>query len=230
MVAGIGAGTPLREFRGRGAVLVCIEVIAYYIGMKSTILTLMMRIPLKYIALLAFSTGFAASAMSQEAPDRAYTVQPGDILEVSVWKEEDLQREVLVRPDGKFSFPLVGDLDATGKTVSDLREEIAASLVKYIPDLVVTVTVKSILGNKIYVLGQVNTPGEFVVNPRVDVMQALSMAGGTTPFAALNDIIVLRRDGDGSQTAISFAYKDVEKGRSLEQNIMLSSGDVVVVP
>ncbi|MEX2123288.1 MAG: polysaccharide biosynthesis/export family protein [Woeseia sp.] len=189
-----------------------------------------MRNSFKYIALLALSTGFASSAMGQEPVDRAYTVQPGDILEISVWKEEDLQREVLVRPDGRFSFPLVGDLDATGKTVSDLRDEISASLQKYIPDLVVTVTVKSILGNKIYVLGQVNNPGEFVVNPRVDVMQALSMAGGTTAFAALNDIVVLRRNGDGSQSAIRFAYKDVEKGRSLEQNIVLNVGDVVVVP
>ena len=176
------------------------------------------------------STGFMTAAMGQEPVDRPYTIQPGDILEVSVWKEADLQREVLVRPDGRFSFPLVGDLDATGKTVSDLREEISASLQKYIPDLVVTVTVKSILGNKIYVLGQVNNPGEFVVNPRVDVMQALSMAGGTTAFAALNDIVILRRDGDGSQRAIQFAYKEVEKGRSLEQNVLLVSGDVVVVP
>jgi polysaccharide export outer membrane protein len=92
------------------------------------------------------------------------------------------------------------------------------------------VTVAEIRGNKIYVIGQVNNPGEFVVNPRVDVMQALSMAGGTTPFAALNDIKILRRDGSGQQRAISFAYKSVEKGRSLEQNIVLNSGDVVVVP
>lgn len=189
-----------------------------------------MHNPLKVISFLILVAGFAAQASAQETPDRRYAVQPGDLLEVSVWKEPDLQREVLVRPDGRFSFPLVGDIDATGKSVGDLREEISASLQKYIPDLIVTVTVKSILGNKVYVLGQVNTPGEFVVNPRVDVMQALSMAGGTTPFAALNDIVVLRRDADGSQTAIPFAYKDVEKGRSLEQNILLNSGDVVVVP
>jgi polysaccharide biosynthesis/export protein len=188
-----------------------------------------MRNPFKYVALLALSFGFSASVMGQEPPGGAYTVQPGDILEVSVWREPDLQREVLVRPDGHFSFPLVGDIDATGKTVNDLRGEIASSLQKFIPDLVVTVTVKNILGNKIFVIGQVNNPGEFVVNPRVDVMQALSIAGGTTPFAALNDIVILRREGD-AQRAIRFAYKDVEKGRSLEQNIILDSGDVVVVP
>lgn len=185
---------------------------------------------LKFIALIVLTSGFAALAKSQESPTSGYAIQPGDILEISVWKEEDLQREVLVRPDGRFSFPLAGEVDATGKTVGDLREEIAASLQKYIPDLIVTVSVKNILGNKVYVLGQVNKPGEFVVNPRVDVMQALSMAGGTTPFAALNDIVVLRRDGQGSQRAIRFAYKDVERGRSLDQNIVLHSGDVVVVP
>jgi polysaccharide export outer membrane protein len=185
---------------------------------------------LKYLTFLVMATSFAAPALAQQPPGGDYTVQPGDLLEVSVWKEADLQREVLVRPDGHFSFPLAGDIDATGKTVDDLRHEIASILQKYIPDLIVTVTVKSIQGNKVYVMGQVNRPGEFIVNPRVDVMQALSMAGGTTPFAALNDIVVLRRDGNGSQRAIRFAYKDVERGRSLEQNIVLNSGDVVVVP
>lgn len=189
-----------------------------------------MRNPWKYVLFTLLAAGFSPPTTAQEPPGAGYAVQPGDILEISVWKEEDLQREVLVRPDGRFSFPLAGEVDATGKTVGDLREEIAASLQKYIPDLIVTVSVKSILGNKVYVLGQVNKPGEFVVNPRVDVMQALSMAGGTTPFAALNDIVVLRRDGNGSQRAIRFAYKDVERGRSLDQNIVLNSGDVVVVP
>lgn len=193
-------------------------------------LTSAIREPLRCIVLLALCSGFAVTVSGQDTRGAAYLVQPGDVLEVSVWKEEDLQRQVLVRPDGRFSFPLAGDIDATGKTVSDLREEISALLQKYIPDLLVTVTVTEIQGNKIYVLGQVNQPGEFVVNPRVDVMQALSMAGGTTAFAALNDIVILRRDANGSQRSIRFAYKDVEKGRSLEQNIVLASGDVVVVP
>jgi polysaccharide export outer membrane protein len=159
----------------------------------------------------------------------AYEVQPGDVLEISVWKEPELQREVLVRPDGAFSFPLSGEIDARNKTVNDLRLEVTARLARYIPELVVTVTVVQINGNKVYVIGQVNQPGVFVVNPRVDVMQALSMAGGTTPFADVNDIRILRRKG-GKQTAIQFRYLDVARGRSLEQNIMLESGDVVVVP
>lgn len=169
-------------------------------------------------------------AEAQESSGGAYAVQPGDVLEISVWREEDLQREVLVRPDGRFSFPLAGDIVATGKSVDELRQEIASRLQRFIPDLVVTVTVVQINGNKVYVIGQVNNPGEFIVNPRVDVMQALSMAGGTTAFAALNDIVILRRDRNGQQRSISFAYKDVERGRSLDQNILLESGDVVVVP
>jgi polysaccharide export outer membrane protein len=161
--------------------------------------------------------------------DAAYEVQPGDLLEISVWKEPELQREVLVRPDGAFSFPLSGQIDARNKTVEDLRLEITERLSRYIPDLVVTVSVVEINGNKIYVIGQVNEPGVFVVNPRVDVMQALSMAGGTTPFADANDIKILRRQAD-AQAALRFRYDDVVRGRSLEQNIVLESGDVVVVP
>jgi len=153
-----------------------------------------------------------APVFAQDAKAERYAVQPGDSLEVSVWREEDLHREVLVRPDGLFSFPLVGDIDANNKTVDDLKDEVARRLQRYISDPVVTVTVKSIDGNKIYLLGQVNTPGAFVVNPRVDVMQALSLAGGTTPFASLNDIVIVRRNLDGSQRAMKFKYKDVERG------------------
>ena len=172
----------------------------------------------------------AAPALSQEPADKQYFIQSGDILEISVWREEDLLREVLVRPDGRFSFPLVGDIDASNRTVDALRSEVAERLQRYIPDPVVTVTVKNILGNKIYLLGQVNNPGAFVVNPRVDVMQALSLAGGTTPFASLNDIVILRRSRDGTQNAMKFEYKDIERGRNLAQNIMLESGDIVIVP
>ncbi|HEY8518639.1 MAG TPA: polysaccharide biosynthesis/export family protein [Gammaproteobacteria bacterium] len=160
---------------------------------------------------------------------RRYEVQPGDLLHISVWKEEGLDQEVLVRPDGGLSFPLAGDLNAAGKTVEEIRQEITDRLARFIPNLVVTVSVRQINGNKVYVIGQVNNPGEFVVNPQVDVMQALSIAGGLTAFASANDIFVLRRR-DGRQVALPFRYSDVVRGRNLEQNILLQSGDVVVVP
>jgi polysaccharide export outer membrane protein len=161
--------------------------------------------------------------------DAVYTVQPGDMLEISVWNEPELQREVLVAPDGGISFPLAGEITAVGKSIVEIRQELSERLARLIAEPLVTVTVSQVLGNKIYVLGQVTRPGEFVVNPRVDVMQALSMAGGATPFAALNDIVILRRRGD-EQIAIPFRYGEVSAGRSLEQNIILESGDVVVVP
>jgi polysaccharide export outer membrane protein len=159
-----------------------------------------------------------------------YQIQPGDVLQISVWREEDLKLDVLVRPDGGFSFPLAGDMSALGKTVEDIRKEIADRLVRFIPDLVVTVAVKEINGNKVYVIGQVNKPGGFVMNPRVDVLQALSIAGGTTPFAKLDEIIVLRRSSENNEIKLPFRFNDVVKGRSLEQNVLLLSGDVVVVP
>jgi polysaccharide biosynthesis/export protein len=162
--------------------------------------------------------------------DQAYRVNAGDTLEISVWREEDLQREVHVRPDGAFSFPLAGELMAHGRTVTQIRQELEQRLARYIPDLVVTVTVTEVNGNQIFVIGQVNQPGRFVMNPALDVMQALSLAGGMTPFASARDVRILRRNGNGQQEAISFDYNRVLQGRSLDQNIVLRSGDVVVVP
>ena len=163
------------------------------------------------------------------AQDAAYTVKPGDVLLISVWKEPDLQGTALVMPDGAFSFPLLGQVDARGKTVADLQRAVSQKLATYISDPVVTVSVQEIKGNKVYVIGQVNRPGEFVVNPRVNVMQALSMAGGTTAFAALNEIMILRGSG-AAQQALPFRYADVVRGKSLSQNIDLQAGDIVVVP
>ncbi len=179
---------------------------------------------------LASAAVAAPPAPSTGPPaDQTYTVKAGDTLLVSVWKEPDLQGPVLVRPDGMFSFPLAGQLDARNKTVAELQTELTAKLKKFISDPVVTVSIQEIKGNKVYVIGQVQKPGDFVVNPRVDVMQALSMAGGTTPFAALGDIMILRRT-DAGQQALPFKYTEVVRGRNLQQNIMLQAGDVVVVP
>jgi polysaccharide export outer membrane protein len=185
---------------------------------------------LKAVLLTGFLAFFsAASGQDTDTDSGAYTVKPGDQLLISVWKEEDLVQEVIIRPDGGYSFPLAGDMSAKGKTVDRISTELTQRLERYIPDLVVTVAVTAINGNKIYVIGQVNSPGAFVMNPRIDVMQALSMAGGTTAFASLNDIKVLRRT-NSSQTVMPFRYNDVVRGRNVEQNIMLVSGDVVVVP
>ncbi len=162
-------------------------------------------------------------------PADTYVVQPGDLLIVDVWKEKDLQREVMVRPDGGLDFPLIGNIDISGKTVEQLRKEIVEKLTKYVPDPVVTLSVKQSLGNKIYVVGKVNKPGDFIAIRNMDVMQALSMAGGLNPYASANKIKILRRE-HGVLKSIPFKYSRVEKGEDLEQNIILQGGDIVVVP
>ena len=177
------------------------------------------------VVLLALFVGTVARAAESES----YRLQPGDVVQISVWKEPDLQAEVLVRPDGGLSFPLAGEQIAAGRTVEELRRAIDEKLRKYIPDPVVTVTVRVIGGNRIYIVGKVNRPGEFPFSRPLDVMQSLALAGGATPYAGLNDIRILRRE-NGRQIAIPFRYEDVAGGRKLEQNVVLQSGDTVVVP
>jgi polysaccharide export outer membrane protein len=181
-----------------------------------------------FAAALLLCAAFAQATAAGEAP-AAYTVQPGDLLAVSVWREPTLVGPVLVRPDGGFSFPLAGEVDARGKSIADLQKLLTERLKRYISDPVVSVAVQEVRGNKVYVIGQVNRPGEFVVNPSVNVMQALAMAGGTNAFASTGGIVILRRTG-ASQVAMPFRYPDVVRGKSLEQNIDLQSGDIVVVP
>jgi polysaccharide export outer membrane protein len=124
---------------------------------------------------------------------------------------------------------LTGEVKAAGRTADEIRADIENRLKKYIPEPVVTVTVEDVGGNRMYVIGQVNKPGMFIMNPQVNVLQALSLAGGTTPFAKLDGIIVIRGSGT-AQTSLPFRYSQVTEGKSLGQNVMLESGDVVVVP
>jgi len=184
------------------------------------------RLSVFFWLLTAFSAPNIAAAQSG---GDSYIVKPGDILQISVWGEENLQGEVLVTPDGGFSFPLAGHLNSTGKTAYELQDMVSERLSKYLSAPIVTVSIGQINGNVIYVIGQVKNPGAFVMNHTLDVMQALSLAGGATPFAALNDIRILRR-GPAGQVALAFEYSDVSRGKRLDQNIQLQSGDVVVVP
>jgi polysaccharide biosynthesis/export protein len=158
-----------------------------------------------------------------------YTIGPEDVLEISVWKEEALKKDTLVRPDGGISFPLVGELQAAGKTTLQLQQELTQRLAKYIPKPVVSVSILKSASYKVYVVGKVNKAGEFTLGRRVDVLQALSMAGGLTPYAAANQIRILRKV-EGKDVTYAFDYNKVEKGIGLEQNILLKSGDTVIVP
>lgn len=179
------------------------------------------------LMLVAMAMAGLRPASAQEAP--SYTLHPGDQIDVSVWKEMDLQKQMTIRPDGRFSFPLAGEIIAVGHTVAQVQALLTQRLAKYLTDPVVSVTVLKVTGNKIYVIGQVKNPGAFVMNPRMNVLQALSVAGGMTPFASVNDIKIIRTHG-GQQMTLPFHYSDVSRGRDLKQNVWLESGDVVVVP
>lgn len=170
-----------------------------------------------------------ARGIEQTAAEPEYLLGPEDVLKVSVWKDEHLTQETVVRPDGMITFPLIGDVSAAGRTAEDVRAEIAKRLVKFMPNPNVTVTVLKVLSYRIYVLGRVNKPGEFLVGHNTDVLQALSLAGGLTPYAAENDIKIMRRGGSHQQV-FRFRYGDVQKGKDLTQNILLQRGDVVMVP
>ena len=181
------------------------------------------------MAVLSAHAGDVMSAALVSQLDPGYRLGAEDILLVSVWKDEQLTREVVVRPDGMFSFPLVGDIQAEDRTVEDIRGDLAKRLTKYIPNPNVSVAVTKVISYKVYVVGRVNKPGEYLIGHYTDVLQALSLAGGLTPFAAENDIKVMRRVRK-EQYAIPFRYGDLRKGRDLEQNIILQRGDVVMVP
>jgi polysaccharide biosynthesis/export protein len=164
------------------------------------------------------------------AIDADYRLNPGDDLQITVWKEDGLDRETIVLPDGTIDFPLIGTIMARGRTTAEVREAIAKGLASTIPDATVTVAVRSPLGNVIDVIGQVQKPGEIATGHRLSVMQALSMAGGLTPYASEGNIKILHRDADGSEKSISFPFDDVMRGKQLDADILLSPGDVVMVP
>ena len=168
-------------------------------------------------------------SVAATATEEHYELQPGDVLDITVWKEPDLSREVLVGPDGRVTLPLIGSLSTTNLSITDLEEELKQELEEYVTDPSVTVSLRQVVGSRIYVVGKVNRPGMFLLDGSMDVMQALSLAGGTTSFADLDSIKVLRRE-DGIQRVIAFKYNRVARGANLRQNVLLMSGDTVVVP
>lgn len=168
-------------------------------------------------------------AAAAQVVEEKYQLGPEDLVEISVWKEPDLTKQIAIRPDGKLSYPLIGEVQASGQTVKQLREEISKRLEKFVTDAQVTVILLKTQYYKIFVVGKVNKPGEFLVGRPANVMQALAMAGGLTPFASPSKIVILRRSG-GTEQTFSFDYKSVSRGLFLDQNITLLPGDVVVVP
>lgn len=193
----------------------------------------MLRSLCQTLLLLVAAAAFGSAAAN--AQDDGYRINGGDLLHISVYGEQNLDKDVPVQPDGGIAFPLVGNLNARGMTLKELQGKIAANLreSQYFPNLTdneVTVSMVKATGNSVSVVGQVKQPGTFAYDTQLDVMQALSLAGGLTPFASKSKIKILRRDQAGTQTAILFDYSDVEDGEHLDKNILLRGGDVVVVP
>jgi polysaccharide export outer membrane protein len=171
----------------------------------------------------------AKQAVEQNAPGNEYIIGSGDVLDIALWRDDALARQVVVLSDGKISFPLVGEIVAAGKTIAELKKDIADRLADYVPDAVISIEVKQSNSMVIYVTGRVNNPNRFPVNTNVTVLQAISTAGGLNPFAKRNKIKIFRQEGDKTRVFL-FKYDEVIDGKNLEQNIALKRGDVIVVP
>lgn len=161
--------------------------------------------------------------------DASYIIGPEDVLNIDVWKEQDISRSVPVRPDGKISLPLLNDVQAAGLTPMQLQLSLRDALKKFISDPQVTVIVTQVNSRRVYVLGEVAHPGAFPMLPHMTVLQAISTAGGFSQFAKEKDVYVLRTD-NGRQVTIPFNYKEVIRGKRADQNIELKPGDTIVVP
>jgi len=170
-----------------------------------------------------------AAVAKQTAVDPNYVIGAQDVLDVNVWKEPDLTRQVPVRPDGKISLPLLNDVQAQGLTPTQLSAQITTGLEKYMTSPQVTVIVSQINSQRVYILGEVGQAGAYALLPGMRVLQALSNAGGFTAFSNLKGIYILRQD-DGKQQKLLFNYKEVVSGKKAEQNIELKPGDTIVVP
>jgi polysaccharide biosynthesis/export protein len=162
-------------------------------------------------------------------PPADYVIGADDQLKIVFWRDDSLSGDVVVRPDGKISLTLLNDIQAAGLTPNQLRESLVAAAARYVTDPSVTVIVKAINSRKVYVTGQVNKPGPYLLNDNMTVLQMLAVAGGLQEWADADHILIMRTEG-GQTKSFKFNYKDVSKGKSLQQNIMLKPGDTIVVP
>ncbi len=194
------------------------------------------RKPVLTLLFIAFSFLLLSRAYGADAngkwkdPAGDYKIGPEDILEISVWKNTDLSKVVIVRPDGKISLPLIGDLDAAGLTASQLKDEIVSKLKKYQETAVVSVIVQAVNSYRIFIVGEVKTPGPYLLKTRTSVLQAIALSGGFTQFASKNKIMLVRPKGDGSDERIKISFDDLVYGGDSPENLMLRAGDTIFVP
>jgi polysaccharide biosynthesis/export protein len=180
----------------------------------------------KMILLVVMVCLLLAAASVVSAGD--YRIGPGDVLNIAVWKNQDLTRQLTVLPDGTLQFPLIREVKAEGKTIQELEEMLITKLKEFVPEPDLSVSVFQVNSMVIYVIGKVNNPGRFPINTNIDVLQALAVAGGLNPFAKEKEVAVFRKT-DGKTAIFNFNYQEVSEGKNLEQNIMLNRGDVIVV-
>jgi polysaccharide export outer membrane protein len=182
---------------------------------------------------IIFVTFFLSIFLSNKAPfaqqPSPYLIGPTDVLNIYVWKEPDLTQDVTVLPDGKITFPLIGVIQAQGRTVTELKKAISDKLKDYVTAPEVTVVVKQVNSRRIYTLGKLNSSGIYPLVPGMTVLQALSTAGGFAEWADEKNIRVIRREG-GKEIQYRFNYKDFIAGKDIEQNILLKPNDTIVVP
>jgi len=192
--------------------------------MKKTTWTIVTVILVCFFSLHAF-----AEEKTAILPLDEYVIGPGDVLDISVWKEQALTKLVTVLPDGKISFPLIGAITAGGKTLDQVSKELEKKLSRFVPDLNLSVLVSQVNSHIVYVIGRVRNPDRFILNTNIDVLQALAMAGGLNPFAEQGNVKIFRQT-QGGKKIFKFDYDDVANGKKMEQNIMLQRGDLIVVP
>jgi polysaccharide biosynthesis/export protein len=184
------------------------------------------------LALLVSVTSCSSSPVYNWKAENAlgYKIGPGDVMKVNVWKHEEVSQQVTVRPDGFFSMPLIGDIMGTGRTTQEIVADVSKRLQQYYADSPpVTVQVTDVKSYKIYVVGEVQRPGEFAPTHQVTVLMGVALAGGFTRFANPDRIIIVRKDARGERR-IPFDYSAVLEKGDLQQNLVLQLGDTVIVP
>lgn len=190
-------------------------------------------LPILFILIVSITLVFNTNSFSQtesSSPDvQAYLIGPEDVLEISVWKNADLSRTVIVRPDGMISLPLIGDVRAAGRTPEQLRDEIVNRLKEYQETVVASVIVQTVNSYKVFIVGEVKAPGEYSLKRKTSILQAIAMAGGFTQFAAKNSIVIVR-EKEGSEERIKVRFDDIVKGKGNNTNLILKPGDTIVVP
>ena len=171
-----------------------------------------------------------AASAAKDSPDENYVIGDGDMLGINVWKEQELTESIPVRSDGKISLPLIGEVQASGRTPAQLKNDITVKLRAYLSAPDVTVTVLQMNSQKFNILGRVTKPGSYPLLATTTVLDAIAAAGGFQDFAKQKSVYILRKNSEGSVTRIAFNYKEVIRGNHPEENIKLRPNDTIVVP